>query len=275
MSDLSIKQLGETVGAEIVDVDVDELLHDPSIPEAVLHALDAYGVLVFRELGLDDGTQVAFARRLGTPVAVASHPIPEITVISLADSNPIAEYLKGAFEYHIDGSMDEIPSKASLLTAYVVPEESGDTEFASSYAAYDALSDEEKVLYEGYQVVHSFEASQLKTNPNPTPEELADWRTRPTKLHPLVWKHEHGRKSLVLGATASHIEGMDVDEGRALLARLLDMATAPGRVYRHKWTVGDLVIWDNRGVMHRACEYSAASNREMHRTTLVGEEAIN
>ncbi len=274
MSDLSIKQLGETVGAEIVDVDVDELLHDPSVPEAVLHALDANGVLVFRELHLDDESQVAFARRLGTPVAVPSHPIPEITVISLADTNPIAEYLKGAFEYHIDGSMDEIPSKASLLTAHVVPEGSGDTEFASSYAAYDALSDEQKELYSTYQVVHSFEATQRKTHPDPTPEELADWRTRPTKLHPLVWEHEHGRKSLVLGSTASHVEGLDLDEGRALLEELLSMATAPGRVYRHQWTVGDLVIWDNRGVMHRACYYDAASNREMHRTTLVGEEAI-
>ena len=77
----------------------------------------------------------------------------------------------------------------------------------------------------------------------------------PAKEHPLVWTHQSGRRSLVLGATTSHVVGMDVDEGRALLDDLLARATTPDRVYRHEWTVGDMVIWDNRGVLHRACPY--------------------
>jgi alpha-ketoglutarate-dependent taurine dioxygenase len=124
------------------------------------------------------------------------------------------------------------------------------------------------------RVVHSFEAAQLLHKPNPTPEERALWRKRPAKEHPLVWRHQSGRRSLVLGATASHIVGMAVDEGRALLAELLAHATAPGRVHRHEWSVGDLVIWDNRGVLHRACPYDPSGPREMHRTTLTGTEPI-
>jgi alpha-ketoglutarate-dependent taurine dioxygenase len=94
------------------------------------------------------------------------------------------------------------------------------------------------------------------------------------KEHPLVWRHASGRRSLVLGATAERIVGMSAAEGRALLDRLLEWATQPRFVYRHHWQVGDLVIWDNRGTMHRALPYSPTSNRVMHRTTLVGDEAI-
>jgi alpha-ketoglutarate-dependent taurine dioxygenase len=92
--------------------------------------------------------------------------------------------------------------------------------------------------------------------------------------HPWVWKHLWGRNSLVLGATASHIDGMDEAEGRAILQDLLDRSTRPGRVYRHTWEVGDTVIWDNRGVLHRACEYDPSSPRDMHRCTLAGDEPI-
>jgi alpha-ketoglutarate-dependent taurine dioxygenase len=274
MGAISIRRLGDKVGAEIVDLDPEQLLGDASLPAECLEALDAYGVLLFRELNLDDTLQVAFAKRLGEVVAVPSHPIPEITVISLDPENPLAEYLRGAFEWHIDGSMDDIPSKASLLSAHVLATSGGDTEFASTYAAFDDLSDDERELFGPLQVVHTFEATQRCIFPDPTDEQLADWHTRAPKVHPLVWKHQSGRSSLVLGSTASHIEGMDPDEGRALLADLLGRATAPEKIYRHVWSVGDLVIWDNRGVMHRACHYDSTSQREMHRTTLVGDEVI-
>ncbi len=85
------------------------------------------------------------------------------------------------------------------------------------------------------------------------------WRARPAKTHPLVWRHRSGRRSLVLGATASHVDGMDLEEGRALLAELLAWSTSPDRVFRHEWSVGDMVIWDNRGVLHRALPYDASS----------------
>ena len=124
------------------------------------------------------------------------------------------------------------------------------------------------------RVVHTIEASQRLFNNDPTPEELAVWRTRPAKEHPLVWQHKSGRNSLVLGATTDHVVGMDRDEGRALLDELLARSTTPDRVYRLEWSVGDLVIWDNRGVLHRACPYDPTSPRDMHRTTFAGDEPI-
>jgi len=122
--------------------------------------------------------------------------------------------------------------------------------------------------------VHSLEASQRRVSVDPSPEELARWRARPTHEHPLVWTHRSGGKSLVLGASADYVVGMDLDEGRALLAELLDRATAADKVYSHDWSVGDTVIWDNRGVLHRAAPYDPDSPREMLRTTVLGDEPI-
>jgi alpha-ketoglutarate-dependent taurine dioxygenase len=136
------------------------------------------------------------------------------------------------------------------------------------------LTDEERERFRDIRVVHTFEAAQRLVKPDPTPSELELWRKRPSKVHPLVWRHRSGRRSLVLGATASHVEGMSAEEGRALLDDLLERATAADRVYRHDWELGDMVIWDNRGVMHRACPYDASSPRDMHRTTLSGDEEI-
>jgi alpha-ketoglutarate-dependent sulfate ester dioxygenase len=110
--------------------------------------------------------------------------------------------------------------------------------------------------------------------PNPTPEQVQRWRARPTHEHPLVWTHRSGRKSLVLGASADYIVGMDRGEGRALLDELLERATVPDRVYSHSWSIGDTVIWDNRGVLHRAAPYDPESQREMLRTTVLGDEPI-
>ena len=250
-------------------------------PGEVLDALEEHTVLVFRELHLDDAAQVAFSRKLGEVVILGSrtpgpdNPYPEIFKVTLnKEKNPVADYLRATFFWHIDGATDEIPTKASLLTARQIADAAGDTEFASTYAAYEDLSDEDKQRFERVRVVHSLEASQWLVRPDPSPEELKAWRARPTREHPLVWTHRSGRKSLVLGATASHVVGMNEDEGRALLSRLLEWATRPDFVYRHAWRVGDLVIWDNRGAMHRALHYDSDSPRLMHRTTLVGDEPI-
>jgi alpha-ketoglutarate-dependent taurine dioxygenase len=90
-----------------------------------------------------------------------------------------------------------------------------------------------------------------------------------------VWTHRDGRKSLVLGTSCDYVVGMEVDDGRALLDRLLAHATRPERVYRHVWSVGDTIMWDNRGVLHRALIYSRESGREMLRTTVLGDEHIS
>jgi alpha-ketoglutarate-dependent taurine dioxygenase len=273
---VTTKPLGDSVGAEVLDVDAERMLHDETLADECLELLDRFGVLVFRELHLDDETQVAFSRRLGPVERVGRRDDgAEIFRVTLDPAkNPAADYLKGTFDWHIDGMTDDIPIMATVLSAHQVAASGGDTEFASTYAAYDDLSDAEQERALNTRVVHSFLAAQLLAHPNPSKEEVEFWSKRPPKTHPLVWRHQNGRRSLVLGATTDHVEGMDEAEGRAYLDELLERSTVPERVYRHEWAVGDLVIWDNRGVLHRATRYDANSARDMHRTTIAGNEAV-
>jgi alpha-ketoglutarate-dependent taurine dioxygenase len=272
---VTTKALSDNVGAEILDVDRERLLRDDAVADECLELLDRYGVLVFRELHLDDEAQVEFSRKLGTVEKVGRGENAEIFRVTLDPAkNPAADYLKGTFDWHIDGMTDDIPIMATLLSAHDVAASGGDTEFASTYAAYDDLGDDEKEQALATRVVHSFLAAQLLSHPNPSPEDVAMWSRRPPKTHPLVWRHENGRRSLVLGATTDHVEDVDAEAGRAYLADLLDRSTVPERVYRHEWAVGDLVIWDNRGVLHRATRYDPSSKRDMHRTTIAGNEAV-
>ena len=280
MSLLTISKLGESVGAEVTGLDPVHLGSDDPAGEAILDALEHSGVLVFRGLWIEPEAQVAFCRRLGEVdhSSDGHHPVLGIYPITLDKSkNSSADYLRATFDWHIDGCTpvnDEYPQKATVLSAVQVAEWGGETEFANSYAAYDTLSDEEKDRFGVLRVVHSLEASQRRITPDPTPEQVARWRSRPTHEHPLVWTHRTGRKSLVLGASADCVVGMDLDEGRALLAELLERATVPENVYSHMWSVGDTVIWDNRGVLHRAAPYDPTSSRELLRTTVLGDEPI-
>jgi alpha-ketoglutarate-dependent taurine dioxygenase len=280
MSLLTINKLTDTVGAEVTGVDSDRLASDDLLADAVLEALEDNGVLVFPRLRLEPEAQVTFCRRLGAidHSSDGHHPVPGIYPVTLDKSkNSSAAYLRATFDWHIDGCTplrDECPQKATVLSAKQVAARGGETEFANSYAAYDAFSDAEKERFGALRVVHSLEASQRRVNPDPSAEEVARWRSRPTHEHPLVWTHRSGRKSLVLGASADHVVGMDPDEGRALLAELLERATRPELVYSHGWSVGDTVIWDNNGVLHRAAQYDPDSPREMLRTTVLGNEPI-
>lgn len=275
MAVITTEKLTPTVGARVDGVDRDTLVHDESFATWCLEALEANGALVFRDLHLDDAAQVAFSKRLGQVEVLGHGEHPEIFRVTLDPAkNPSAVYLKGTFDWHIDGCTDDIPIMATMLSAHAVADSGGETEFASAYAAYEDLDPDEQARVESLRVVHTIEASQRSVNPNPSPEVLARLRSRPAKTHPLVWTHASGRKSLVMGATADYIVDLDVDEGRAYLQDLLERSTRPDRVYRHEWSVGDVVIWDNRGVLHRALPYDESSPRDMHRTTFAGDEHI-
>jgi alpha-ketoglutarate-dependent taurine dioxygenase len=191
-----------------------------------------------------------------------------------ASKSKLAAYREATFFWHIDGTTEAVPNRATLLTARQVDQDGGDTEFASTYAAYEALPEEDKRSLEGVRVVHSFAASQLLVYPDPSPAERASWDRVPAREHPLVWTRRNGRKSLVIGATAGEVVGRPAGEGRALLDRLLEWATQPQFTIRHSWRVGDLVIWDNTGMLHRAQPYGESSARLMHRTSILGTEAV-
>jgi alpha-ketoglutarate-dependent taurine dioxygenase len=256
------------IGSEI-RTDVATLLSGSEAPE-LRRLLEERGVVAFREIGLTDAEQVAFTKTLGQIVDEGENNIYKITMDTT--ENAQAEYLKGAFFWHIDGTMSEVPILASIMSGHRVSPTGGETEFSNTYAAYDDLPESEKKALEKLRVVHMLEVSQRYWHPEPTWAELRAWQRMPPRTLPLVWKHRSGRKSLVLGCTASHVEGMELREGWALLTRLREWATRPEFVYRHTWTVGDLVAWDNTGTMHRAMPYPLDSGRLMHRTKLHGEE---
>ncbi|MCX4092517.1 TauD/TfdA dioxygenase family protein [Nocardia sp. alder85J] len=273
MPAITTKKLSEKVGVEVLDVDVARLLDDEDLPGAVLDLLEQRGVVLFRQLHAGDEAQVAFSRKLGELVQFPNYPNPNVMEISFDPANPNAKYFPSNDYWHIDGAMDEVPAKISIMSAHVVTPVGGETAFASTYAAYDDLTDAEKQEFEDIRVVHRMERIQRLAYLDPTPEQLADWARWVDREHPLVWTHETGRKSLVFGATASHLAGDD-NRSRDLLDELEARATTSDRVLQHTWAIGDLVFWDNTGLVHRACDFDKSEPRRMHRSTVFGTESI-
>ena len=188
--------------------------------------------------------------------------------------NAQADYLKGSLYWHLDGTMNEVPILASLLSSKVLAPSGGDTEFCNTYAAYDDLAEAEKQQLGQLRAMHSAWNTLFYYDPEPSIETLRGMMAIGDRELPLVWTHRSGRKSLVIGCTARHIVDMDFKKSAELLVQLRDWATQPKFVYRHKWSVGDLVIWDNTGTMHRATPYDPNCGRMLHRTKLEGEEAF-
>jgi alpha-ketoglutarate-dependent taurine dioxygenase len=251
---------------------------DAAVAAECLRLLEDHGVVVYRAANVSDSDLVSFSRLLGrvvVPPAGGEADHPEVAAISLdPDKDAHAAFRRGTFFWHIDGANDAVPQKATLLVAREVADDGGDTEFASTYAAYDALNDREKAELANVRVVHSFAASQSLVTPDPSPRLRAAWNQVPSREHPLVWTRPNGRRSLLVGATAGEVVGMPPDEGRALLDRLLEWCTRREFVFRHHWRRHDLVVWDNTGMLHRALPYEPTSQRLLHRTTLVGEVAV-
>jgi len=275
---VTIKAITPTVGLEIIGMTANQLVEPDTAAEAQ-HALDEHGVVVYREVNISDEQLLAFSRLLGKLVVqpTGEHDYPEIQTITLdpAKTNALlASYRQGNFHWHIDGAIDEYPQKATLLTARAVDPAGGDTEFANTYAAYAALTDDERAQIADLQVVHSFAHAQALANQDATEDQRRSWDRVPARVHPLVWTRSNGRQSLLLGATAAEIVDWPAAKGRALLERLLDWSTQPQFTLRHKWRKGDLVMWDNTGMLHRALPFEPTSVRLLHRTTLVGEEPV-
>ncbi|MFV8819412.1 TauD/TfdA dioxygenase family protein [Haliea sp. E17] len=263
--------LKEDIGTEI-HAGVDALLR-PEVAVELRTLLVRRGVLVFPELHLSDEQQVALAGMMGTVREEGEKGIYKIALDR--KTNPQGNYLKGSFLWHMDGTHDSVPVFGSLLTGIRLSAVGGQTEFANSYAAYEALPAQTRARIADLRVVHSFRTSMRRAGVEPTAADQAHFDAIQDRTHKLVWTHASGRKSLVIGCHASHVEGMDRAESDALLDELLAWTTQPRFVYRHEWCVGDLLIWDNTGVLHRAEPYPMDSGREMHRTTLVGEEAFS
>jgi alpha-ketoglutarate-dependent taurine dioxygenase len=235
--------------------------------------LERRGVLVFPKIDFTDAEQVAFTKTMGKFLPELEGQ--EVYNITLDTSlNQKSEYLKGSLFWHADGTMNKVPIGVAVLTSKVLPTWGGNTEFCNTYAAYDMLPEEDKKLIEGLKAMHSAWTSLFYYEPEPSYAKLSEMiRIGEVEL-PLVWKHRSGRNSLVLGCTAHHVIGMDPTQSTMLLVRLRDWATQPQFVYSHEWSVGDAVMWDNTGTMHRAMPYDPNCGRLLHRTKTEGEEPI-
>lgn len=262
--------ISERIGTRI-ETDAATLLSGTKAAE-IRELLELRGALVFPQIKLSDDEQMQFSRTLGNLVEQGDKGLYKVTLNSKI--TPTAEYLRGTVLWHFDGFSDDFPARASILTAWTTSAIGGQTEFANTYAAYDDLPEDRKQALSKLRVVHTMAAAQRDVFKNAPPAMQERWAGFPPKPHPLIWTHRSGRKSLLLGSSADWIEGMDKAEGQALLAELQAWTTQPKFVYRHEWTIGDMVIWDNCGTLHRVEPYPDDSGRQMHRTTLVGEEPI-
>lgn len=241
--------------------------------EDIRQLLELRGVLVFPTIHFTDDEQAAFTATIGTF-------LPEIQGqkvynISLdIKQNPNRDYLKGSLYWHIDGTMNKRPIGAAILSSKVLPSWGGNTEFCNTYASYEALDDAKKAELDHLRVTHSMWNTLLYHTPEPSLASLEQWGAMGEVDLPLVWKHRSGRKSLVLGNTAQEVVGKSRFDSAKILHGLREWATQEQFVYSHEWSVGDAVMWDNTGTMHRAMPYDPDSGRLLRRTKTEGEEPI-
>lgn len=268
---LKTRDLKPKIGTEILN-SKEELLSG-AYSDEIRDLLEQRGVLVFPKISFTDEEQLQFTKTLGK--VAKERTGEEVFSISLDPKKSSGvEYLKGSFYWHFDGTVQPMPVLASLLSAKTLSETGGDTEFANCYAAYEDLPQEEKTKLENLKALHTTWNSLLYYDPEPDQEKLKMFMGAGEKELPLVWTHSSGRKSLVLGCTAHHVIGVDPKESALILNGLRELATSEPYHYRHKWSVGDMIIWDNTGTLHRAMPYPIDSGREMRRTKLEGEEPV-
>lgn len=282
MHTLTLSPLHPVFVAEVQGIDLRQPI-DADLAAEIEAALDEFAVLVFRDQVLDESRQMAFTRTLG-PVDMGLLKVlqrrsrfKEAGMIDisnvdlesqiLARDDPRLITMLANQLWHSDSSFKQPSAKYSLLLACILPEQGGETEFADMRAAYKALPDTLKAEMEGLVAEHSAFHSRIQLGDQQyTPEDLAKY---PTVAWPIVRTHPGSqRKTLFIGAHATHIVGWPVPEGRLLLAELLEHATQRRFVYRHTWRPGDLVIWDNRAVLHRGRRYDLSRRRELRRSTV-------
>lgn len=269
------------VGSRVV-WDNREDIFTPEAAQAIRDKVEERTVVVFPQINLTDDEQLRITELMGGAVKVTARNNVQDTdenvyqVTLDPKINRQREYVLGTFFWHMDGITIDIPPPfATLLSCRKAPEIGGETEFASTYAAYEGLPDEDKKALEGLTAVHSVRASLSHILDAIPPEDFDRVvNIGLNKEHPIVWTHQSGRKSMVIGTTADHVVGQSIPAGRALLVRLQEWAAQPAFSLRHKWQEGDFVIWDNTGAMHRALPYEEATGRMMHRTSIAGTEAV-
>jgi len=285
---LSVRQIHPVFVGEVSGIDIAKPLSAEEVA-AIEAGMDRYAVLVFHDQKITDEQQMAFSRNFGALEDARGGTVakPEDKRLQTGmndvsnlgrDGQPLARDSRvrlfniGNMLWHSDSSFRAIPAKYSLLSARVVNPVGGNTEFADMRAAYDTLDTATKAQIEDLVCEHSLMYSRGSLGMlDYSEEELAMFR--PVRQR-LVRTHlVTGRKSLYLSSHAGAIIGMPTPEARILLKDLTEHATQPKFVYAHQWRVWDLVMWDNRQMMHRVRRYDEAQPRDMRRTTVAGTAA--
>ena len=276
------RPLTPTIGAEIRGLDLSKPLSDKTVEE-VRQVWLSHVIAVFPEQEVDDDQHIAFSRRFGELELINMSALqmdgrPEIYEATnldrhgniMVDDDPVLAINRGNQKWHSDSSFKRVPATASILRAYIVPEEGGETEFANMAAAYDALDDATKERCDGLIAVHDFYWSRRDINEKTFSQAERD--AIPPVRHPLIRVHpETGRKAIYAGSHTKEIEGMDLEDSRELIDSLIEHGTSPQFTYRHKWKVGDMVLWDNRAALHRGMAFDDTKvKRRLHRTTIAG-----
>jgi alpha-ketoglutarate-dependent taurine dioxygenase len=279
----SMQRLGAVGGVEITDIDLSQPL-SPATKERILNLFAAHPILVFRNQSLTKEQQYNFTLYFGEieDLHVGRHQdslkYGAVHTVSNLDkdgkpSGKLPE--RGNYFWHSDKSYHDVPSLLTMLHAVQLPPTGGPTQFANTEMAYAALPEDIKRCLDGLRAIHSWESSRKKSGSSPATE--AQIKERPPVDHPIARTHPvRGTKALYLGNHASHVAGMPEEEGRKLLAALEAHATSPAFVYSHRWGEGDLVMWDNRCLLHRAFnDYDMGSHaRVLHRTVVRGSVPV-
>jgi alpha-ketoglutarate-dependent taurine dioxygenase len=268
-----IHPLSPILAAEVVGLDLRRPL-DAETRDAVQRAFIRHHVLCFRDQHLSSEEQIAFTEQFGT---LERHMArnkgtqnPLVHSVSNLDADGKPSGKVSSTGWHTDKSFRPEPSLATILHAVTMPPEGGETCFANMIAAYEALPEATKQALEDVKIVHSWALSRSNRDRKPTAEEIAD---APDMIHPLVRTiPETGKKALFMGEHASHLDGGPIEAGRARILELEAHATQDRFVYLHRWRAGDMLMWDNRCLLHRANANFDASRypRVLHRTCLRG-----
>jgi len=275
------RPLSPLMGAEILGFDAAQPMDDAT-RDAVLDALNRYKVLVLRDQDLTPEAQATFTKRFGELEPHVNREfrgagVPEVHPVNNLDENdrPARGRNIGNYSWHTDKSYMLRPSLATLLYAVQLPPDGGDTEFADMDAAYDALPGARKQTLQPLRLWHSWQRSREKSGSRPATEQ--EKRDAPPVNHPLVRTHPGtGHKVLYLGNHSSHVDGWPVEKGEALIDELQTFATQDRFVYRHNWRPGDLVMWDNRCLLHRAVDNFNMDKhvRILNRTVVRGDVPV-
>lgn len=274
-----VRPLGPHLGAEIAGVDLARGVDD-ALFRAIYQAFLRHQVLLFGAQDLPPGRQVEFARRFGE---VQIHVMnqyhadgyPELYRLSNLDENgnPTGHHPdKGTLAWHTDGSWQRVTGQATIIYSEIVPESGGETHFCDMYGAYERLSPAWKKRVANLRAVHNLDFSRNRRH-GEQPMTEAQRNAVPPVDHPIVRTHpETGRRCIFLGDHAEYVVGMDYDEGRALIEELNALIIHPDLSYEHHWRPGELIVWDNRCVLHRATPYDPATQRRViRRCTIIGE----